>query len=229
MTPRWIDCLSSSGRKSFKLFRARFPQRSMLASPSIIKPPSTRHCISLTYVLLEPSTSERISQALALQIHRHREGKNSYQARLNVGRHQGGTNLAKQARSQLQLDPHVFAPTSHRRRRSWCLPHLSFRWPNSRLVQGCHEERLLSPRRSRREQRPSHLQLLQEIWLQNHRYGGKFQKQGRDHRAGWLRLFDHFGTEGFLLRCSAPRILLTYCSRICSRNSIIPKRTSPRS
>ena len=107
-----------------------------------------------------------------------------------MGGYQSSPRFAVRARNQLQLDPYVLHAPSDRRCRGRRLPHLALRGPHHGLVQGGDEEGVFSFRGSWCQERADHLQLLQEIWLQDHCYGCIFQKRWRDHGTGWLRLLD---------------------------------------
>ena len=69
---------------------------------------------------------------------------------------------------------------------------LALRGPHSRLVQEGHRQGLPRRRRSRRAVGDAHLQLLQEIRLQDRGDGRELPQHRRDHRAGRLRPAHHF-------------------------------------
>ena len=72
----------------------------------------------------------------ALQGEGYRKGARPDQACLDMGGNPSRPRAPKQARHQLQFDPHVLPRTSHRCRRSWRLPHLTLRRSHPGLVQG---------------------------------------------------------------------------------------------
>ncbi len=76
-------------------------------------------------------------------------------------------------------------------RRSQGHPHLALRRPHSRLVQEGHRQGLQRRRRSRRPVRHHHLQLLQEIRLQDRRHGRQLPQHRRDQRTRRLRPAHH--------------------------------------
>ena len=68
---------------------------------------------------------------------------------------------------------------------------LPLRRSHSRLVQEGHRQGLRRCRRPRRPLRHHHLQLLQEIWLQDRRHGRELPQHRRDHRTRRLRPAHH--------------------------------------
>ena len=81
----------------------------------------------------------------------------------------------------LQSDAPLRHPSGHRRRRCRRHSHLALRRPHPRLVQERHRQRLPGRRRSRRSIGHAHLQLLQEIRLQNRRHGRQLPQHRRNH------------------------------------------------
>ena len=124
----------------------------------------------LNHTLVDSAGTDR-NLLLAIQRTRHLKGSDPHQGSVDVGGHQGGADLAVQARDQLQLDAHVLARAGRCCRRGGCFPHLTIRRTHSGLVQGCREEGLCAAGRPWREERMRDFQLLQEAQLQDHRHG----------------------------------------------------------
>ena len=114
---------------------------------------------------------------------RHRPRSRAHQDRLDLGRHSRRRSPGE-GRHPLQSDAALRHAPGHRRRRCGRHAHLALRGPHSRLVQEGHGQGLPRRRRSRRAVGDAHLQLLQEIRLQDRGDGREFPQHRRDH-ASW--------------------------------------------
>ena len=151
--------------------------------------------VRLLPVPVNPGNILTRTPCLAVQVCWHRQVSNPHQDCLYLGRHPGRSDPAVEAWHQLQFDLDVFARPGDCGRRSWRFLDLALRWPNSGLVQGINEEGLRSARGPWGQERAGDLQLLQEIWLQDHRDGSQLPQQGRDPGTRRLRLPDHLGKQ----------------------------------
>ena len=115
----------------------------------------------------------------------------THQDRLDLGGHSRRRGSGK-GRHPLQSDAAFRPAPGHRRRRRGRHADLALRGPHPRLVQEGHGQGLSRRRRSRRAVGDAHLQLLQEIRLQNRGDGRQLPQHRRDRRAGRLRSAHHF-------------------------------------